>query len=311
MSENALLLSSGEAARLVGVHESSIKRWCNTGDLSCLSTGGGHRRIALEALLAFARGRGLSSPLLAFAPLEARTYRALLRARAREEYQELVDLVFAWLEEGIADLPVRLFLLCRGMGMKVGALFDGVMAPVMHRIGGHWFDGLLAVGTEHRITQVMVDVLHRLRPADRFIAARQDGGGGGSACVALVACSQGTHHELGALMTRVVLEEAGWRVVYLGPDVPDEDLALQQSASGAQLVCVSIVPPGAPADARRVVNALARTYAADRPYRLVLGGGALAGGHLAGLEAQPFAGLEQFASLAAFSDWLDTSYPNT
>ena len=61
----------------------------------------------------------------------------------------------------------------------------------------------------------------------------------------------GGHHDLGAQAVRVLLEREGWKVYYLGADVPVEEFAEIQRAQGATLVCISLsprrTPPGPPA----------------------------------------------------------------
>ncbi|MEM1271970.1 MAG: helix-turn-helix domain-containing protein, partial [Bacteroidota bacterium] len=52
-------ISTRQASDLLGVHESSVKRWCNAGDLGCEYTHGGHRRIPLAELLRFAEARSI------------------------------------------------------------------------------------------------------------------------------------------------------------------------------------------------------------------------------------------------------------
>ena len=59
-------VSTRQASALLGVHESSVKRWCNAEELECQLTPGGHRRIPIRALVAFARGQGIQVPLRHF-----------------------------------------------------------------------------------------------------------------------------------------------------------------------------------------------------------------------------------------------------
>ena len=47
------LFSTTELARMWNVSESTIKRWCDAGDLKCVKTPGGHRRFNLEAISRF------------------------------------------------------------------------------------------------------------------------------------------------------------------------------------------------------------------------------------------------------------------
>ncbi|WP_297478005.1 response regulator [Ferrovum sp.] len=55
-------MTTGEAARMLGVGLNTVKRWINSGDLRGVCTPGGHWRISKDDLYAFMRARGLSIP---------------------------------------------------------------------------------------------------------------------------------------------------------------------------------------------------------------------------------------------------------
>lgn len=268
MIEREPQLTTSQAAGLIGMHESSVKRWCNADDLPCSYTGGGHRRIALSTLLAFARSQDLPCSLLALAPWEAEVWQALAEAQSKDDYAGLAALTYRWLRAVEADLPSRLFRLCIERELALSALFDRVMAAVMHRAGEDWYEGRLDVGDVHLMTQIMFDALYALR---HFLERRRNGRGMPGP-VALVGGAEKNQHELAALMVRTLLDEAGWRTLYLGADVPTEELAFQQTKRDARLVCVSMMAPRAPADALRLLRVLARLYDEQHPYRLALGG---------------------------------------
>ena len=53
MEVTSIVLNSEEAARLLGVNVSSIKRWTDEGKLSCIRTAGGHRKFQMSHLADF------------------------------------------------------------------------------------------------------------------------------------------------------------------------------------------------------------------------------------------------------------------
>src|SRR5512147_2176953 len=87
------LISTWEAAHLVGATPSSLKRWSDQGLLRCVRTAGGHRRYDRRVLERFVRQRSMpvgeeEAPLGAWLDrlVEARGHAvegALLEARAR------------------------------------------------------------------------------------------------------------------------------------------------------------------------------------------------------------------------------------
>ena len=54
MESNVNYLNSEEAAKVLGVNVSSIKRWTDEGKLECIRTVGGHRKFLMNHLANFA-----------------------------------------------------------------------------------------------------------------------------------------------------------------------------------------------------------------------------------------------------------------
>jgi methylmalonyl-CoA mutase cobalamin-binding subunit len=63
----------------------------------------------------------------------------------------------------------------------------------------------------------------------------------------IVATPTGQRHEFGALIAATVAMLENWDVVYLGPDLPAEDIAAAARLTGAEAVALSIVYPAADA----------------------------------------------------------------
>ena len=51
-------MSLGRACEVLGVNESTIRRWADSGEIRCFRTPGGHRRFAEADLFALTEGRG-------------------------------------------------------------------------------------------------------------------------------------------------------------------------------------------------------------------------------------------------------------
>jgi excisionase family DNA binding protein len=50
-------LSSAKASELLGVHQTTLRRWADAGDIPCFRTPGGHRRFKASDLAAWMEGR--------------------------------------------------------------------------------------------------------------------------------------------------------------------------------------------------------------------------------------------------------------
>src|SRR3954454_24192150 len=64
--------------------------------------------------------------------------------------------------------------------------------------------------------------------------------GGGVHGVAVLACAPGERHELGLMMATIALRRDGWKVVYLGADVPVADALALAEATSARVLGLSL-----------------------------------------------------------------------
>ena len=93
-------LTSTEAAELLDVHPSTIKRWCNDGELDFEQTPGGHRRIRVDTAVDFARQRGIRTLLTPFHPFEPHVWTALRDVEEGGSYGALHSLALQLARRG-------------------------------------------------------------------------------------------------------------------------------------------------------------------------------------------------------------------
>lgn len=293
----SVYLTTGEAADLVGVHESTVKRWCDVSDLECETTPGGHRRIRLESLLEYAERTGHKTPLHAFNGEAEAVYASALDSR-EARFDAAVRLVYRWMDARRPERLTHFFRFLAAGWSSLPITCDEIIRPAMEQVGHRWRTDQAGVGDEHRMTYVLTEALH----AFRLTETRPDRRG---RSVALVACLEDNRHEIGAFLVRIALEAHGWDVVYLGADVPISDIALQQQYFESTLVCISISPPQVSSDAIRAARILATTYDPAHPYRLVIGAppSPASLGHQ--VPVLPFQDFIVLSSMSELSDWLN------
>lgn len=299
-----VLLTSAKAARVLEMHESSVKRWCNEGSLPYTTTTGGHRRIALRALLEFARSNGVHAPLSMFGADAERVWLGLTELERDASFESVQTILLEWLIAGDQELPVQLI---RHLATRAALpiLCDRLIAPMMEEVGHRWATGAISVGTEHRISGIVEQALFTVGETTLAGVVRSDGA---SRPNAIIGCAEGNDHEIGARCVRLVLEEKGWYVHYLGARVPTREYSILQQQTGAQLVCVSCTPhaDNAPSGASRHLDILRDEYDATRPYRLALGGSGAADHATA--DGHPFAAFGVFRETQEFLEWLGDSH---
>lgn len=118
------------------------------------------------------------------------------------------------------------------MLLGVRVFLEWVVAPLQRRIGEEWHAGVLGVAHEHLASGVTVPLLGRLR--SRLPTSS-------NAPLLAVATPSGERHEVGALLAAAVAASEGWRVLYLGPDLPASEIALASTSAGARAVALSVV----------------------------------------------------------------------
>ncbi|MCU0230667.1 MAG: MerR family transcriptional regulator [Acidobacteria bacterium] len=154
------------------------------------------------------------------------------------------------------------------LALSLPHLLEGVIGPLLEGMGEAWQRGELRPYHEHMASAVLRSFLAGMRGT--FLAAA-------NAPVLLVALPAGQHHELSALMAALAGAAEGWRVTYLGPDLPADDIAAAARQAGARAVALGIVFPPDDPDLPGQLERLRRGVGSDLPI-LVFGAAAAAYG---------------------------------
>jgi excisionase family DNA binding protein len=218
--------SPAQLAPIIGVSESTIKRWIDAGHLKAEKTVGGHRKIALPNLLAFLRSRGRTVPSLEALGLLAERHADPEGAPGTPE--ALAGLL---LHDG-TDVARTLILEQFRGGRALDDLLDRLVAPAMARVGTEWAEGKIEVYQEHLATLRLWRILVELRgllptPSDR-------------APLAVGGAPEGDPYLLPTLMAELTLADMGWRTVNIGPNTPVASLFEAVMRHRPRLVWLSV-----------------------------------------------------------------------
>lgn len=161
----------------------------------------------------------------------------------------------AGLESSLANAAVSL-------GTPV--MLEEVIHPLLEHIGEQCRQGAIRISNEHFASAVIRSYLGPL-----VTSANMTGIGPGI----IITTPAGQWHELGALMAAVTAASAGWRTVYLGPNMPAEEIAFAATENKAAVVAVSIAcftdERTLPAELRKL-----RRYLSPHDIQLWVGGSA-------------------------------------
>lgn len=132
------------------------------------------------------------------------------------------------------DAAFMQILLQATRSLSIPMLFESFIGPLLGEIGRGWRDGHFRVVHEHFVSAHLRTFLGDLLVANSGPAA---------GAVLVVTTPQGQHHELGALMSAVVASRTGWRVHFLGPSLPAEEIAFAVEKCRAQVLALSVAFP--------------------------------------------------------------------
>jgi excisionase family DNA binding protein len=181
------LLTTRQAAAVLGVGTTSVKRWADAGLLECVKTTGGHRRFPRALIDSFAA----APPTPASGLPEPRAWIELLLHEASSE--RIADALHVARERLGSWFPVA-----------------DQLGLVLREIGQQWARGQLSVIQEHIASE-------RLR---RALAVCADAAGPGGPATALLATAEGEDHTLGLGLAELCLRWDGWRVLWSGRSTP-------------------------------------------------------------------------------------------
>ena len=115
------------------------------------------------------------------------------------------------------------------------ALIENLVVPLVYKIGDLWHEGIIRVANEHLATasirSFLANMIEQNEPSE-------------NAPIIISATPRGQDHELGAMIVGVTAAPLGWKVIYLGPNLPVEEIAAVADSLEAKVVALSIVYPG-------------------------------------------------------------------
>ena len=178
-------------------------------------------------------------------------------------------------------------LMRAAVALSAPMLIEDVLGPLLAGIGDRWEHGKLSPGHEHLASAVIRRVLESL--ANSAMP-------GPEAPALVVATPAGQRHEFGALFVAAAAATQGWRVTYLGTDLPASDIADVATSTSASAVAVSLVfPMGDP----QVAEELRQLRASVGPAMPILAGGRAAPAYREAIDASGSRMVSDLADLYA------------
>ncbi len=226
MSQDPQYLSTFEAAQALGISISTVKRWVDTKVLPAHKTPGGHRKLLQAEVLALARQGDLPRGDLS----------RLAMASSNEGSPDLKRLrssLLAAILEGDGNVARSVVQRAYQDGVSIESLADQIISPVMADVGHGWETQEIDVWHEHRATQICAQALFEMKTKleNRAECNRP---------VAIGAAPEGDPYLLPSLLAQMVLLDAGWQAINLGPNTPFASLLKAVRETKPRLIWLSV-----------------------------------------------------------------------
>jgi DNA-binding transcriptional MerR regulator len=227
-------LRIGELSRRLGVSDHALRAWERRyGLLRPVRTAGGFRLYSEADLQRVARmqahlARGLSTAEAARTAIEEEAGFAAPDTSPGDHGDTVADAIHALtraLDE--YDEPTAQTIIDSLLStLTVETVLRQVLLPYLRDLGERWQGGTVSIAQEHFASNIIRGRLSSM--------ARGWGHGGGPRV--LLACAPGERHDIGLLAFGIVLSRRGWRIQYLGPDTPVDEVVRVASTRHTDLI---------------------------------------------------------------------------
>jgi len=219
-------LSSKQVAELLGVNESSVKRWADSGMLSCYKTPGGHRKFKKNDILIFSSKYSYELKK----NIHLRQEPANMQKQSLD-FEKIKKLLLIKLLKGSDDEITEYLYSLHITGLSITDLYDIVISGTMHSIGEMWQMKKISIEDEHISTSKIIKAIIRfhgkLQPEIK------------NGLTAFCGCPEKEFHELPLLSVNNILQYKGWNTIYAGVNLPVKSFISGIKLYKPDLVCLS------------------------------------------------------------------------
>ena len=212
MKSTIKYFNSEDAAKILGVNVSTIKRWTEGGELECIKTAGGHRKFLMSHLAAFVEKNKKKNSKVNLFTLESEEDIEISYRILKGEFRFLNTYV---LEQSLVCNREKIQQVLNGLYLgqyPLHQIYDLIVTPVLHQIGYLWEENKLSVIQEHLASQAIRDCITRLQGIIRIPEHREE--------KALCLTPSKELHDIPLKMVDHILEARGYTILYSGQLTP-------------------------------------------------------------------------------------------
>ncbi|MFO7445844.1 MAG: cobalamin-dependent protein [Ignavibacteriaceae bacterium] len=227
-------ITTRDAAGLLGVTETTIKRWTDSNRLKCVKTLGGHRKYLMKDIEEFARENKIIISGVT-PPVKKEYMERLGYAVFTKNQDQIIEIILNESLKGNRDSLFDLFMYLTKNRVKFSNLVDEIVHPVMEIIGDMWHKNQIDIEQEHLASDTIKNSLSRLvvhLPHQRKNNTK-----------VICACSEGEYHDMGLQALAYDLELKGYALHFLGANTPFRSIVKAVTNEKPKYVLVSATYP--------------------------------------------------------------------
>lgn len=205
-------LNSVEAANLLGVNVSTIKRWTDSGKLKCMQTAGGHRKFLMKHINEYLSKHKEDTKKLTVIPYDTSEHRQINHLIQKHNITQLEPML---LNAALKSDRETVYMITTGLILAqypVYRLFDKLISPVLHQIGDLWEKNTISIAEEHIASEIIRDSILLIQQ----ILVKPEIKSHKALCFVL----GNDQHDIPLKMAQIVLEQKGLEVFYIGQRTP-------------------------------------------------------------------------------------------
>lgn len=151
----------------------------------------------------------------------------------KDDYNDTI-LKFIKFIKDFEEKKIRLSLEDLRLQLPKQIIITKIILPLFDKIGEMWRSGRLRISHEHFATAIFKNFLLDLKESENV----------SDFAPKIIICTPvGQHHELAAAAIAVLVTTIGFNTIYLGANVPSEDIASAAGQADAKFVILSVIYP--------------------------------------------------------------------
>jgi excisionase family DNA binding protein len=157
-----ILFTTNDAANMLKVDKSTIKRWTDEGKLKCFRTPGGHRKFKADDLYNFMSQFNYGNAWRQTLPQYVSDEFIIRSIVQKKEYNVLHSVCFSAAIKGKKDEVIGLFTEVNRAGLPLALMFDHVLMPTIKKIEYLFAQYKLSISEYHLAQNVLSSAIVQL-----------------------------------------------------------------------------------------------------------------------------------------------------